>query len=291
MEQQPQAVRGDRADLEEACARRSRRPARGRAALEQRLPVRQRRQRGQRAERAEQERVLRERHAPATASRRGASPPSGRSGASAACSACGPSRRASRPSRRSSAGAAPRCRRPAGGRCRSRGGSSRCPGRASGSRATPRPIGWIAEQTSCLNPGSVSSFVRVPPPIVRAASSTSTLWPLRAISTAAARPLGPEPTTTASYSGATFAARTQRRCGGCSRSTSTGGACRRVGAPSRRRRRSRSTWRATSSVCFQWLSSRRWPPKSFIPSSDERVLTRGSAPGSARPSRPRCAVR
>ncbi len=43
----------------------------------------------------------------------------------------------------------------------------------------------------------MSSSVRVPPPIVGSASSTSTDQPSRAIATAAARPLGPAPTTTA----------------------------------------------------------------------------------------------
>jgi hypothetical protein len=33
------------------------------------------------------------------------------------------------------------------------------------------PAGWIAEHTSCLNPGSVSSAVLVPPPISSAAST------------------------------------------------------------------------------------------------------------------------
>ena len=66
-------------------------------------------------------------------------------------------------------------------------------GTATGSRADARPSrrrGGI--------PGSVSSAVRVPPPIESAASSTSTAAPLRASSTAAARPLGPLPMTTAS---------------------------------------------------------------------------------------------
>jgi hypothetical protein len=33
-----------------------------------------------------------------------------------------------------------------------------------------RPSGWIAEQTSCMKPGSVRSSERMPPPIVAAAS-------------------------------------------------------------------------------------------------------------------------
>ena len=57
--------------------------------------------------------------------------------------------------------------------------------------------GWIAEHTSCLNPGSVSSSVRVPPPIAAFASNTSTSNPARASTTAAVRPFGPEPMTTA----------------------------------------------------------------------------------------------
>src|SRR5690606_9292923 len=63
------------------------------------------------------------------------------------------------------------------------------------------PIGWIAEPRSCRNPGSVSSAVRAPPPMVSLASSTSTSAPRRASVTAAASPFGPAPTTTASCSG------------------------------------------------------------------------------------------
>src|SRR6266508_3232375 len=59
-------------------------------------------------------------------------------------------------------------------------------------------IGWIAEQTSCTKPGSVSSAERAPPPISSFASYTATEWPARAIWMAAARPFGPAPTTTAS---------------------------------------------------------------------------------------------
>src|SRR6266540_3755972 len=59
-------------------------------------------------------------------------------------------------------------------------------------------MGWIAEQTSCTKPGSVSSAERAPPPISSFASYTATEWPARAIWMAAARPLGPAPTTTAS---------------------------------------------------------------------------------------------
>src|SRR5262249_22620258 len=59
------------------------------------------------------------------------------------------------------------------------------------------PIGWIAEQSSCVSPGTVSSLLRAPPPMRSAASSTVTVTPARARVTAPARPLGPEPTTTA----------------------------------------------------------------------------------------------
>src|SRR3712207_5692731 len=57
----------------------------------------------------------------------------------------------------------------------------------------------MAEPTSWTKPGNVSCAERVPPPTMASASSTSTERPFRANSTAAARPLGPEPTTTASY--------------------------------------------------------------------------------------------
>jgi len=60
------------------------------------------------------------------------------------------------------------------------------------------PSGWIAEQTSCTNPGSVSSAERVPPPTESAASRTRTDSPARASAIAAASPFGPAPTTTAS---------------------------------------------------------------------------------------------
>ncbi len=65
------------------------------------------------------------------------------------------------------------------------------------------PNGCIAEQTSCLSPGTVSSAVLVPPPMSSAASSTVTATPARASVTAAASPFGPEPTTTASSSAVT----------------------------------------------------------------------------------------
>ena len=69
--------------------------------------------------------------------------------------------------------------------------------RASRGTATPTAIGWIAEQWSCSTPGTVSSALRVPPPIVSAASSTVTATPSRASATAQASPFGPEPTTIA----------------------------------------------------------------------------------------------
>src|SRR5215207_1785008 len=58
--------------------------------------------------------------------------------------------------------------------------------------------GWIAEQTSWTNPGSVSSAERTPPPTVSTASTTRTERPAWASVIAAASPLGPEPTMTAS---------------------------------------------------------------------------------------------
>src|SRR5262249_38092818 len=54
-----------------------------------------------------------------------------------------------------------------------------------------------AEQRSWTKPGRVSSAERVPPPSLEAASSTRTERPARARVMAAARPLGPAPTTTA----------------------------------------------------------------------------------------------
>ena len=116
--------------------------------------------------------------------------------------ATGRRRRRARPrSRRPSRAAPPPYRRRAGARRRSP--ASARPGRARRAAASerkgePTPKGWIAEQTSCSSPGTVSSSVRVPPPIVSRASSTVTESPRWASVTAAASPLGPEPTTTAS---------------------------------------------------------------------------------------------
>src|SRR5262245_18807202 len=56
----------------------------------------------------------------------------------------------------------------------------------------------MAEQMSWVNPGSVNSAERAPPPIVGSASMTRTERCARAIVMAAARPLGPEPMTMAS---------------------------------------------------------------------------------------------
>src|SRR5690348_14496802 len=80
-------------------------------------------------------------------------------------------------------------------------------------RSRPRPrmkgeltaSGWIAEQTSWWKPGRVRSAVRQPPPGVSEASSTSTERPARARVMAAASPLGPAPTTTASSGAAAVA--------------------------------------------------------------------------------------
>ena len=59
--------------------------------------------------------------------------------------------------------------------------------------------GWMAEQMSCTNPGKLQFADRKPPPIWSFASSRRTCRPSRASVIAAARPLGPEPTMTASY--------------------------------------------------------------------------------------------
>src|SRR4051794_32909583 len=74
---------------------------------------------------------------------------------------------------------------------------------ASGSSANAgdaTPVGCTDEHESCTKPGSVSSALRHPPPGVELASNTTTLRPARARKIAAVRPLGPAPTTTASYS-------------------------------------------------------------------------------------------
>ena len=58
-------------------------------------------------------------------------------------------------------------------------------------------MGCTADPKSCLNPGCVSSMVRAPPPGIDSASYTSTGRPARASTTAAAKPLGPDPITQA----------------------------------------------------------------------------------------------
>ena len=60
--------------------------------------------------------------------------------------------------------------------------------------------GCTAEQTSCRNPGRVSSSVRQPPPMAGSPSITWTARPAAASVTAAASPFGPLPTITASGS-------------------------------------------------------------------------------------------
>src|SRR5690242_13239028 len=65
-------------------------------------------------------------------------------------------------------------------------------------------IGCTAEQMSWKCPGCISSLVRVPPPMLGPASKSSTDNPARAITTAAASPLGPAPTTTTSGIGPCF---------------------------------------------------------------------------------------
>src|SRR5690606_27972609 len=57
----------------------------------------------------------------------------------------------------------------------------------------------MAEQTSCLKPGRVNSFVRIPPPMVSAPSTINVENPCRCKVIAAANPFGPEPIIIASY--------------------------------------------------------------------------------------------
>ena len=85
---------------------------------------------------------------------------------------------------------------------RSRGWTQRRPWRSSGkarSAGEAMPRGWIAEQMSWTNPGSVRTALRVPPPAVGCPSTTRTRRPVRAIVIAATSPLGPDPMTMASY--------------------------------------------------------------------------------------------
>ncbi len=84
------------------------------------------------------------------------------------------------------------------GRRRSRRASGGRPGGRAAKKGEATASGCIAEHTSWTKPGRVSSSDRVPPPARSAASSTTTEQLARASVTAAARPLGPAPTTTAS---------------------------------------------------------------------------------------------
>src|SRR5450432_4216590 len=59
----------------------------------------------------------------------------------------------------------------------------------------------MAEQTSCLKPGNVRASVLIPPPMLLFASNNITDSPACCNVMAAASPFGPDPTTTASYSG------------------------------------------------------------------------------------------
>ena len=87
-----------------------------------------------------------------------------------------------------------RCRRRAGGRSRSRATASAArsaPGRGRSENGEPTAIGWIAEQWSCSRPGTISSLVRVPPPISSAASSTVTCDAGLARAIGGGQPVGP----------------------------------------------------------------------------------------------------
>src|SRR5579884_3455783 len=57
----------------------------------------------------------------------------------------------------------------------------------------------MAEQTSWIKPGRVSSSERAPPPMLSLASYINTERPACATAIAAANPFGPEPITIASY--------------------------------------------------------------------------------------------
>ena len=97
-------------------------------------------------------------------------------------------------SSRSSAPSRRRSRRRAGGPGRSRGSTR--PGRARRAAATTRngeatPNGCTAEHTSWSTPGTVSSALRVPPPMVSAPSSTVTERPAWASAHRGGQPVGP----------------------------------------------------------------------------------------------------
>src|SRR5262249_20670575 len=72
--------------------------------------------------------------------------------------------------------------------------SSPRPGKAGGSTTS----GWVAEQSSRIRPGSVSSPLLAPPPISAAASITVTSTAALVSVAAQAGRFGPAPTTTAS---------------------------------------------------------------------------------------------
>ena len=183
-----------------------------------------------------------------------------------------PSARASRPSRRrAGAPAAPRGG-PARGRARRAAGCSgtarRAPARGPWSRCRAR-----SPEASAPRSGSRRRSVSAP-------SSTVTRRPARASTIAAARPFGPEPTTTASVAGsgnravapehalqrasgsarACRASSGWRSCATRCASATTGVACRRT-RPGCPRRPSWSKWAASAvSVCCQKRSSCLWPP-------------------------------
>src|SRR5690606_23572651 len=144
-------------------------------------------------------------------------------------------------------------------------------------------IGCTAEQRSKARSAesSGSRTVRAPPPIVGCASSTRTPRPARASVTAAARPLGPEPTTTAS-SRVIAPSNHDRRAWGrrdgdrCGAGAPTGGERPRAGAAARGRASSSGEGRGWSSSTVGGSDAGVWVPA---------VLVWGAGDGQVFPTR------
>ena len=184
------------------------------------------------------------------------------------------------------------------------------PAAGTGRTASASASGWTAEQTSWTKPGSVSSAERgAAADACRRPRRPGPTRPARASVIAAARPFGPEPTTTASSAHArpvtadrvaagsavgpspatqrTGAVsvrghRARPRCAACCRRTATGAAGRRTRPATRPRASATPSDRARfSSVRSQNRSFIRLPP-SMYESSIERVARCAPGPGPGR---------
>ena len=128
-------------------------------------------------------------------------------------------RRPARPPSRRSSGPSPgRSRRRAGAPGRPRASTIRgraAPRSCSSSAGEPTAIAWTAEQSSWITPGTVSSLVRAPPPIVVGGLDHRHPHAARGQGRRAASPFGPAPTMTAELTrrarGSAFSPRRRHR--------------------------------------------------------------------------------